>query len=218
MLTEPIRFVARADAADPPRDLLVTNEIVGGPAGEEAAPIATYETTITNQGSSAVTELRVIDRYAEYLTFVGSEPAPSTQNPAVQIASWDLASFGKDSLAPGESLVLRTTYGPAQGSDCGYVTSGVVVEATVDGQERRYGARADDEAMVGDCNHEDRPGGQGGGEDMPLGRGGGPVIAASTGEGPTPSGGDAGWTATVLAAGGASLVGAALALRRRARV
>jgi hypothetical protein len=229
VLTQPNRFVAKAEAADPPKDLLVTNELVGGPAGEEAMPTATYETKIMNQGSSAVTQLRVTDRYDEYLTLVSPEPAPSTQSPSVELASWDLAAFGKDSLAPGESLVLLTTYGPAADYDCGYVMSGVVVEATVDGQERRYGARAEEEATVGECDSggtTEGPIGGGdtivGGERRPVesGRGGpsGPLAAPpATGEGPSPSGGDAWWAAAVLAAGGASLIGAALALRRRSR-
>ena len=151
-LARPIRFVATKDAADPPAGLVVTEELVGGPTDGEAVPTATYETKITNRGSSAVTKLAVTDRYDEYASFVGGEPAPSTRNPEVQLASWDLAAFGKDSLAPGESLVLRTTYGPGSGSDCSDVTPGIVVEAMVDGQERLYGARAEDSATVGKCD------------------------------------------------------------------
>jgi len=218
VLTKTIQFVARAEAAEPPRDLLVTKELVGGPAGEEAMPTATYETKITNEGSTAVTQLTLTDRYGEYLALVSADPTPVSEKAAFELASWDLASFGKESLAPGESLVLRTTYGPAQGSDCGYVTSGVVVEATVDGQERRYGARAEEEATVGECDFEWMPDGQGEGEYIPVGGGGGgTMVPPSGGEGPAGREVDVLWAVAVLAAGGASLVGAALALRRRAR-
>jgi hypothetical protein len=236
VLTKTIQFVARAEAAEPPRDLLVTKELVGGPAGEEAMPTATYETKITNEGSTAVTQLTLTDRYGEYLALVSADPTPVSEKAAFELASWDLASFGKESLAPGESLVLRTTYGPAQGSDCGYVTSGVVVEAVVGGQRQFYGAHPDPDqwAMVGDCQGENRPGGGDGGAGVGDGQGGGgggyevppeampiPPRPPATGlargdEGPTPAGGYA-WWAAALAAGGASLVGAAMVLRRRAR-
>jgi hypothetical protein len=219
VLTKPIRFAATAEAADPLGDLLVTKELVGGPAGEEAMPTATYETKITNEGSTAVTQLTLTDRYGEYLALVSADPTPVNEKAAFELASWDLASFGKESLAPGESLVLRTTYGPAQGSDCGYVTSGVVVEATVDGQERRYGARAEDEALVGKCDYEWMPDGEGEGEYIPVGGGvGGTIVPPSGGEGPAGREVDVLWAVAVLAAGGASLVGAAMALRRRARL
>jgi hypothetical protein len=110
------------------------------------------------------------------------------------------------------------------------VTSGVVVEAVVDGQRQLYGARPDPDqwAMVGDCQDAGRPGGgdggasvgdgQGGGEGIPGGGDGGPPVAApATGEGMAPQGGYAGWAMAFLAAGGASLVGAAQVMRRRSR-
>ena len=235
VMTKPIRFVVTAEAADPPGDLLVTKELVGGPAGEEAAPTATYETKIMNQGSSAVSQLTVADRYGEHFTrmtadpeeepnvyllskrpiLVSAEPAPSNENPSVQLASWDLAAFGKESLAPGESLVLRTTYGPGESDDCGDVIPGVVVEATVDGVEQRYGARAED-VTVGTCRAGNRPGAA-----IPGGEGSGSAVGAvappSGGEGPAAAEGDVLWAAFVLAGGGGALVAAALALRRRSR-
>jgi hypothetical protein len=228
VMRKPIRFVATADAAEPLRGLLVTHELVGGPAGEEAMPSATYETKITNEGSTAVTQLTVTDRYDEYSVFVSAEPAPSKRDPSVQLASWDLASFGKDSLAPGESLVLRTTYGPGEMTDCNWVSSGVVVEATVDGQQRRYGASAEDGALVGECDDEWIPDGEGesgeildggGGYEVPpeamLVPGSPATGLPSGGEGPAGREVDVLWAVAVLAAGGASLVGAALALRRK---
>ena len=208
VLTRPFRFVATAGAAAPPTDLVVTEEPVAGPAGEEAVPTATFETKITNQGSSAVTQLRATVRHGEYVTFVGAEPSPSSRNPSVQLVFWDLAAFGKESLAPGESLMLRTTYGPGADYGCGSVTSGVVVEATVDGQERRYGAQSEEGATVGECRYEEEEYGSGGGVPTGFGRGG---------EGPAGREVDLLWAVAVLTAGGASLVGAALALRRRAR-
>ena len=70
-----------------------------------------------------------------------------------------------------------------------YVMPGVVVEAMVDGQERRYGAEAEDSATVGAC---DEIGGFGGG--WPDGRCGGDgfgvVGAPAGGEGPAATEGD----------------------------
>lgn len=201
--TVPIRFVATPGAAEPPTDLLVTTELVGE-VNEEPQPTATYQTTITNQSSAEATALTLTERHHEAVTIASAEPAPISQNAAVQIASWDLLSFGKDSLAPGESLVLRMTYGPAEGVDCGWASSGFVVEATVDGQEQRYGARPIAEQLVGECAYPQI----GGGGELPttLGRGG---------EGPVPPGGGASWAAAALAGIGLLLIAAGLAARRR---
>jgi len=209
-LTRPFRFVAVAGAAEPPTDLLVTERLAEGAGSGEAQPTAVYETTITNQGSSPVTELIVTNRYTDEAVLVDAQPAPASRNDGVVLASWDLASFGKEALAPGESLVLRTTYGPGEGVECGYVIAGVVVEATVDGQERRYGARAEEGATLGECDYEEMPGGQGGG--------GGPVAFGRGGEGPAAAEGDVLWAAFVLAGSGVALVAAAMALRRRSRL
>jgi len=209
VLKKPIRFVAEQGAAAPPTQLVVTE----GPAYEmgsgEAVLAVTYETKIMNKGSSPVTELKVTGRYTEGVVLGDAKPAPVSRNDEGQIVSWDLVSFGKESLAPGESLVLRTTYGPASDFGCGWVSSGVVVEATVDGVERRYGARVEEEAFVGECNYEGMPGGQGGG--------GGPVALGRGGEGPAAAEGDVLWAAFVLAGGGVALVAAAMALLRRSR-
>jgi hypothetical protein len=206
----PIRFVATAGAAEPPRDLVVTSELVTE-VGEEPAPTATYRTMIANQGSSDVTDLTLTERYTEGVALVSADPAPASQSPGVQLASWDLASFGRGSLAPGESLVLRTTYGPGADLDCGWVNGGVVVEATVGGQEQRYGARPSQGAMVGECRYG--LAGVGGGPQ--IGGGGGlPVTAPPSGEGLVSAGGDASWLAAALAGAGVLLIGVSLAARR----
>lgn len=200
----PIRFVATPGAAEPLTDLLVTMGPVGE-VGVEPRPTATYETTITNQSSGEVTDLRLTERYGGSTTLVGAEPAPASQDPGLELASWDLASFGSDSLAPGGSLVLRTTYGPSGGLDCAFLSSGVVVEATVGGQEQRYAARITTSAPIGDCPYV-VPGIGGGGELA--------VTLPRGGEGPAPPGGES-WAAAALAGTGLALIGAGLAVRRR---
>jgi hypothetical protein len=104
---------------------------------------ATYGTIVVNRGSSAITELKVTNRYSDPAVLVEAEPAPASEKAAFDLATWDLASFGKESLAPGESFVLATTYGHASEGGCGYVTSGVVVEAVVGSERQLYGARPD---------------------------------------------------------------------------
>ena len=230
VLTQPIRYTATAEAAAPPAGLEVAHWLMSEQVDGDGVASATYGTIVVNRGSSAIMELKVTNRYSDPAVLVEAEPAPASENAAFEIASWDLASLGKESLAPGESFVLATTYGHASEGGCGYVISGVVVEAVVGSERQLYGARPDPDqwAMVGDCQDAGRPGGgdggasvgdgQGGGEGIPGGGGGGPPVApAATGEGPTPCGNDLWWTAA-LAAVGASLVGAALALRRRARL
>jgi hypothetical protein len=230
VLTQPIRYTATAEAAAPPAGLEVAHWLMSEQVDGDGVASATYGTIVVNRGSSPITELKVTNRYSDPAVLVEAEPAPASEKAAFDLATWDLASFGKESLAPGESFVLATTYGHASEGGCGYVTSGVVVEAVVDGERQLYGARPDPEewAMVGDCQDEDRPGGgdggasvgdgQGGGEGIPGGGDGGPPVAApATGEGMAPQGGYAGWAMAFLAAGGASLVGAAQVMRRRSR-
>jgi hypothetical protein len=230
VLTQPIRYTATAEAAAPPAGLEVAHWLMSEQVDGDGVASATYGTIVVNRGSSAVTELKVTNRYSDPAVLVEAEPAPASEKAAFDLATWDLASFGKESLAPGESFVLATTYGHASEGGCGYVTSGVVVEAVVDGQRQLYGARPDPDqwAMVGDCQDAGRPGGgdggasvgdgQGGGEGIPGGGDGGPPVAApATGEGMAPQGGYAGWAMAFLAAGGASLVGAAQVMRRRSR-
>jgi hypothetical protein len=119
--TIPVQLAADEGAAAPPQDLLLTKTLVdeltpdGGPASS-----VTYETKITNQGSTTLFDVTVTDR-TEYVDLVKAEPAPVTRNDAVHLVTWDLASFGKDSLAPGESLVLRLTYGPSDESGCSFI-------------------------------------------------------------------------------------------------
>ena len=78
----PIKFTASSGAEAPPKDLLVTRTLVGEPA-LEGTPVAaaTYETKVTNRGSSAVTALTITDR-SDAIPFVGAEPAPSAAIPA----------------------------------------------------------------------------------------------------------------------------------------
>ena len=232
-----MRLTATATAAAPSGGLLVTKRLAGQQTDSYGMASATYVTTVTNQGSGPIRELKVTDRYSDPVVLMAAEPAPVDEKAAFELAFWDLASFDKDSLAPGESLVLTTTYGHVSDDGCGSAAGGVMVEATVGGQKQFYGVRPDsgEWAEVGDCPDENGPGGGDDGTGVRDGQGGGgggygvppeampiPPRPPATGlalgdEGPTPSGGDV-WWAAALAVGGASLVGAALALRRWARL
>ena len=154
VVTIPLQLVAKADATAPPQDLLLVKKLVAGETADGApSPTATYETAIANVGLTIVTSLTMTDR-ADFVDLVEAQPAPATRNDEFHLVTWDLASFGKESLAPGESIVVRTTYGPLDHSGCSYVSSGVVVEAEVDGRVERYGTRPEEEALVGDCDYE----------------------------------------------------------------
>jgi hypothetical protein len=211
IVAQPIRFTATDGAAAPPSDLLVSRRLLAQPGQSETV----YETTITNRSRSAVKELLVTERYDTSATFVGAEPPAKSELPEAQLSTWGLASFGKDSLKPGESLALRTTYGRPPDSECGIAVTAAVVEASVDGERQRYGVRGEDTTM-GICVGGDSPG-----TVVPGGEGPGSTVGAvalpSGGEGPAGREVDVLWAVAVLVTGGASLVGAAMALRRRAR-
>jgi len=228
-----MRLTATATAAAPSGGLLVTKRLASQQTDSYGMANATYLTTVTNQGSGPIKELKVTDRYSDPVVLMAAEPAPVGEKAAFELAFWDLASFEKDSLAPGESLVLKTTYGHVSDDGCGSAAGGVMVEATVGGQKQFYGVRPDpgEWAEVGDCQPgggddgtgvRDGQGGGGGGYEAPPEAMPSPLRPPATGlalgdEGPTPSGGYA-WCAAALAAGGVSLCWAALALRRRARL
>jgi len=170
-----------------------------------------YRTTATNQGSSAVTGLQLTERYNGESLFLEAAPPPESEQPDVQIATWDLPALGKESLAPGESVIVDTAYSARVSDGCAFVEAGVIVEATVDGATQRYGARAEDNPVrIEPCLADETSGGTGGR--------GGPVAFGRGGEGPAAAEGDVLWAAFVLVGGGAALVvAAAMALRRRSR-
>jgi len=204
--TGPLRFEAKSDAAEPPENLLVTKKLVDPETAEgSGTDVATYETMIANEGSEPATALTITDR-ADFVELIEAQPAPAGRADEFHLVTWDLASFGKKSLAPGESIVVRMTYGPIDEPGCSYASSGVVVEAEVDGRVERYGTRPREEALVGDCDYDNTAGGRGG-----------PVAFGSGGEGPIESTFDFVWAAMFLATGGAALVGLATFLRRRLR-
>ena len=223
--TPPLRYEADSGAAEPPRDLLVKREIVaqGGKVY--------YRTTVTNQGSTPITELSLTERYnKEAVLFEAANPddpsmspEPVAKQPNVQIEKWDLASLGKESLAPGESLALDTGYVAASSNDCVSVQSAMMVEATVDGETQRYGARAED-VEVGACHTPT-------GADTSPGRGGGdqPVVgvpallppgaqsAPATGEGTFRSSDFSKTPMMALLTFAAGLVAAGVVIRRGVR-
>jgi hypothetical protein len=152
-----ITLAATLGAPEPPNDLIVELRPLTEQAPEGMSS-ALYDTTITNRGSTAISDLNVTLRSGG-AALVTSEPVFESQNQAVELASWNLASFGNESLAPGESLVLHTTYGVPEGQDCAYPEIAAVVQATVSGERGLYGARSDEGRVLGAC-----PPGYGGGE------------------------------------------------------
>lgn len=212
-----IPYQARADTGEPPKDLLVERRIVAGGNGDGEV---VYETTITNQGSSTVTNLTLTERYGYYGNqesfSVEADPPPSSQRPDVQLVTWDLPALGKESLAPGESLLVKTVYSQGfVGDGCESVDTGAMVEATVDGAIQRYGAKVEHNPVPIRCPASDAN--DTGGGSAPADQGEtGVVVPPRSGDGPSSSG-DLAWVAALVAVG-VSLVGAALALLRRARL
>lgn len=173
--SQTIRLDAEPGAADPPTNVLVAEPVFSISADGTSG---VFEMRIANQGTSAISDLTVTDRLPDGI-LVSQEPRPAAQFPNVSLMQWDLASFGKTSLAPGESLLLKMRHGPQGETGCGFVTFGLVARATVDGQERSYGREVSQ--SWGDCPD----GGEGGGDPLvgappPIGSEQG-IAAASTG-------------------------------------
>jgi len=197
-------YEAKADAAEPPKDLDVSRKILENGDGK-----LTYRTTVTNRSSRIVTELTLTERYNGDSLFLEAAPPPESEQADVQIAKWDLPALGKEALAPGESVEVRTEYSSGYSGDaCAWVDTGVMVEATIDGATQRYGARAQDNPVrIEPCLAAEMSGGSyNGGE--------GPAALVDGGEGSAPAEGDILLAAAVLAGLGLALVAAAMALRR----
>ena len=155
-----IHFTASKEAEDPPHDLEVRQELVDKnfelletletPYSDLPHDgYAIYRTTIVNRGSQPVTDLKLQARLGEVAS-IESDPAPAEEDLADGFARWNLSSFGKNSLQPGESLTLMTTYRPDAEDSCGQVETSAIVEATVEGKVQRY-AIPDEWQTVGHC-------------------------------------------------------------------
>jgi hypothetical protein len=216
--SEPLHYEAHADAAEPPTNLEVVQARLGRPGDESV----TFETTITNRSSSEVTELSLNEHYGEGVTLAEVEPA-GAELTGVNLLKLDLISFGKESLVPGETITLRTTYESADPSRCQLAESGLVVEATVGGERQLYGARAGGAPVCGpERVVEPRPvpgedgDGRGGPVEPPPTGASEAVRVPSTGEGPSSTSIPA-TACAVLVAVGLALVGAAQLIRPRAQ-
>jgi hypothetical protein len=216
--SESLHYEAHADAAEPPTDLEVVQTLLGRPGDERV----TFETTITSKSSSDVTDLSLTEHYGDGVTLAAVEPA-GAELTGVNLLKFDLISFGKESLAPGEALTLRTTYESADALRCPYAESGLVVEATVGGETQLYGARAGGARVCGPERAVEPPPDGG---DFGDGRGG-PLEPPSTGAREVvrvPSAGEGQSSTSVpmaacaaLAASGVALVGASQLVRWRRR-
>jgi hypothetical protein len=191
MLEDPKHYEIREEAALPPKDLSVEQ------ASRSQGTQAVFTTTITNNSASPVTQLSVMEHYGPNgvlptrLRPQWQEEYPGGAN----LTKWDLASLGLDELRPGETLTLETAY-DSNGAD--FVQSGVVVQATVNGEEQSYGASAGSVSVV-----RNEQGAQ-------------PAVARvpATGEGPDKAA-DRPWLAASLLAGGVALITTAFITRRR---
>ncbi len=148
---------AEPGAAAPPAGPLIAEPIFSiasdGTSGE-------FDVRITNSSKSGITALTLTDRLPDGI-LIADDPKPAAAFSDVSLMQWDLSSFGKKSLAPGESLLLKMTHGLQGYGGCGVVSFGLVVRATVDGEERLYGREV--AQSWGDCPE----GGEGGGGFVP---------------------------------------------------
>ena len=203
----PLRLTASPAAELPPRDLEVKRELI-----EESVdgryPRASYKTTITNLGSKPISSLELTDRLDWGTDVVDSEPPPANQDFSARLVSWELSSFGKESLLPGESLVLQTTYGSADEAPCLSPRVNGLAETTAGSDIQRYAALL----PLTSCGSQ---GGRGGGDD--AGAAAVPSALGHDGDGPAGDAFDIAWAAAFLAAAGAGLVATALLARRRLR-
>ncbi len=200
MKSIPLKLVAY-DNATVPLDHLDVTMTPTNDDGVSPVSEAMYETVIENRGQASVSDLTITERIDD-VSLASAGPAAS--HPLEGVNTWNLASFGKESLAPGESVVLHTSYKPLDPSACGSVDASLVVEANVGGTVERYGLRPDSPAL-GNCDSPE------------TGGGGGPISLGQGGEGPAERTFDFIWAAALLATAGVGLVGLALVARRRLR-
>lgn len=194
-------FKGDPDASEPSNDVEMTQRLEDDSEGEVEA--ASYETIITNNTSETLSDLSVISRVDSWGTTAIMDPGPAVEEEDGAYARWTLDSFGRKSLAPGESLVLRTRYEMAPGNGCSSVSPAVVVQTQVGGERRSYGSGPEESAMLGDCGfYAEGEGGQ-----IAFGRGGEGPLGASNGFATLPA---------ALASLGLALAAGGCVLRRHA--
>ena len=200
-----VDLTALGDAPALPADLNVTTKLIGG---GELSPSATFETVIKNTSSNPATLLRVTEE-SEGAEVTSSEPesSPKLQEGDVTNYSWDLSSFGKDTLGPGESLTLDLKYASPFNYPCSSVYGALIVQADTGDGIKRYGLPTTEQGfMVGDCRFE---GGEAAGET--------PLAFGRGGEGPAGASSNPMWAAELLAMAGGGLVTTSMLLRRQSR-
>jgi hypothetical protein len=204
-----VRLTASDDAPPPPSDLSVTTTSQKTPSQHSSEPSsATFETVIRNESSSPVTYLKVTEQSdGGYVTSSDPEPSAEFGRDGVNHIFWDLSSFGRDSLGPGQSLSIRNDYVPADTGECTSIERAVVVEADSGDGIKRYGVPATEASVtLGDCDFgEGAPG-----ADMPIAFGQG-------GEGPDTASSNPMWAAALLAMAGGGLVTTSMLLRWQSR-
>jgi hypothetical protein len=207
--TRELTFVAARGAAHPLTDLQMTRELVDvSPDGQ----LVTFEVTVTNQSSTSISALTLTER-RDWALLKAAEPSPLAQLPDVELVMWDLSSFGREALEPGESLALRESYGPDLPFNCAQAGGGLVAEAIFDGEQRFYGLRLEPR-LVGNCPPIRPPSAE---TPTPSpSNGGGPVVLPGTGEEPGEARGDATAAAAALALAVTILTAVAVMTRRKA--
>jgi len=206
----PIVYTVTEEAADPPTGLSMESTV--GLRGSESS----YVLTVTNRSAEEVNALTLTLRY-ENASLLDAEPAALVDDASQQLVSWDLASFGRQSLAPGESLELRTSLA-LDVAGCRTARVIAVAEAATGEDTQRYGLGPQDISPLASCappppptptTPEPRA------EETPEAESA--MSPPATGTSIGSSGGTEVWF-LVAAAVGVAGCGVGLAMRRRSRV
>ena len=214
----PLVFVSDPSAAAPAKELSTSRRftVVEREGGGQRA---LYGVTLTNASAVEATELVLSARVEGAAALVEADPSPADSSAAAGVAYWGLASFGKSSLAPGESVTLRAAYEMTAENACGSVTAAAAVKAAVGGADKAYAVAPMNSGWFGECAPpEPGPtpgpsgdGGRGGGQEG--GSGGGSVTLPATGQAVGSDAGSMNLEATLLAAMGISLLATGLVER-----
>lgn len=130
------RFAASADASEPATaldiELVLMDQLTPLPPPLEfldaPLPQARYELRITNRSQDAIDSLTATMRFQEGRTTVIGPPPSGLEDLPLGLVTWDLAAFGRTSLAPGEVVTTVVDFSWRPG-ECSYVAPLAIVES-----------------------------------------------------------------------------------------
>lgn len=133
-----LRIDVDVDAVHPPANLAISKSILTELDDPLAVPeTVEYEFVVANVSDVMINNVAVLDKYSESVVPVATDPLAANVNETTHIITWEVGS-----LAPGEEVRVRATFGPL--FECSIAFNDMVVTAQSDDGLEEYATRSPD--------------------------------------------------------------------------